>query len=167
MSQWRYINVPLPLPHASIIYNMSSIKCRGKSIATETEQMDTIMFGSARDSTHPVTTTINKLETRISEAKKVLDGIAVPRLHQSQECLSFHLLQHRCQTLTSALCTLTSSTSQLPPIGHSLESANATLQQYLENSQTIEVHDYIHVHVTYTCIIASVLHFYFHNIYAQ
>ena len=61
--------------------------------------------------------------------RKVLDGIAVPRLSKCRECLTFHLLRHRCQSLTSALSTLTSSTAQLPPIGHSLQSANSTLQK--------------------------------------
>ena len=113
--------------------------CSGKTIAMETEQLDSVMFGSPQGPAHPVAMTISGLESKISAARKVLDGIAVPRLSKCRKCLTFHLLRHRCQSLTSALSTLTSSTAQLPPIGHSLQSANSTLQRYTENNQKLEV----------------------------
>lgn len=103
------------------------------------EELDFAMFGMARGSTHPVTTTVNQLETKILEAKNMLDEVALPRLQQSQECLDYHLLQHRSQSLTSALYTLMSSTAQLLPVGHSLESAESTLQKHNENNQRLEV----------------------------
>ena len=109
------------------------------------------MFGSARGPTHPVNETINKLETRIVEARKVLDDVAVPRLRQHQECLDYYLLQLRCQSLTSALSTLTSATAQLPPIGHSLQSASTTLQKYTENHQTLQVNLCMYMYM-YVCV---------------
>lgn len=105
----------------------------------ETEQLDAVMFGSAHGPAHPVATTISQLESRIRKARQVLDGVVVPRLSKCQQCLSFHLLQHRCHSLTSALSTLTSSTTQLPQIGNSLLSAASTLQRYTENNQRLEV----------------------------
>ena len=113
---------------------------RGETIAMETEQLDSVMFGSTQGPAHPVTVTISGLESKISAARRALDGIAVPQLSKCRECLTFHLLRHRCQSLTSALSTLTSSTAQLPPIGHSLTSANSTLQRYTENNQKLEVY---------------------------
>ena len=106
----------------------------------------------ARGPTHPVTATISDLESRVAAARKVLDGIAVPRLSKCQECLTFHLLRHRSQSLTSALSTLTSSTAQLPPIGHSLQSASSTLQRYTENSQKLEVSGGQTASLSCTCI---------------
>ena len=129
---------------------------RGKIIAVETEQLDSVMFGSPRGPAHPVTMTISQLETRVNQAKRVLSGLAAPRLSQHRDCLSFHLLKHRCDTLTSALRTLTSNVSQLPPIGHSLSSANPTLQEYTENSQRLEVGVWVNFkngpNLYYTCI---------------
>ena len=112
---------------------------RGKGISAETEQLDAVMFGSAHGPAHPVTVTVSQLETRITEARQALDGIASSLLSKSRQCLSFHLLRHRCDSLTSALGTLTSSTTQLPPIGHSLPSASSALQRHTENNQRLEV----------------------------
>ena len=105
----------------------------------ETDQLDSIMFGSTRGAVHPTTTAIGQLETRMLEAKKVLDEVAVSQLRRCQECLDYHLLQHRSHTLSSALQNLTTSTAQLPPIGHSLPSAESALQKHTENSQRMEV----------------------------
>lgn len=112
---------------------------RGKTVAMETEQLDFVMFGTVCGPTHPVTVAINQLKAKIWEAKNTLDEVALPRLQQRKECLDYHLLQHRSQSLTSALFTLTSSTAQLPPVGHSLQSAESTLQKHNENNQRLEV----------------------------
>jgi hypothetical protein len=121
-----------------LIETSDTLLAGGETIAMETEQLDSVMFGSTQGPAHPVTVTISGLESKISAARRALDGIAVPQLSKCRECLTFHLLRHRCQSLTSALSTLTSSTAQLPPIGHSLTSANSTLQRYTENNQKLE-----------------------------
>ena len=97
------------------------------------------MFGSAPDSAHPVVVIVNELEVKMTEAGEALEAVARPRLKQLRDCLDYHLLQQRAHTLTSALHTITTSISQVSPVGHSLSSAETVLQQQNNNHQKLQV----------------------------
>ena len=97
------------------------------------------MFGSAPDSAHPVVVIVDELEVKMTEAGEALEAVARPRLKQLRDCLDYHLLQQRAHTLTSALHTITTSISQVSPVGHSLSSAETVLQQQNNNHQKLQV----------------------------
>ena len=72
---------------------------RGRSIAKQTNQLDLQLFGSFPGSDsgaiHPVITTVEELVRRMEVSHQETDMVAVPRLHQLQDCLQGHLLYQR------------------------------------------------------------------------
>lgn len=117
----------------------NDIAIRARSVARETEQLDSIMFGSTPGPTHPVVVIVDELEVKMTEAGEKLEGVVRPRLKQLKDCLDYHLLQQRAHTLTSALHTITTSISLVSPVGHSLSSAETVLQQQNNNHQKLQV----------------------------
>ena len=76
---------------------------RGRSIAKDTEQLDSEMFGSStHGSAHPVSVKVEGLLKRLDSLMSVMLGVATPRLGQRKDCLQFHLLQQRANKVSQS-----------------------------------------------------------------
>lgn len=69
---------------------------KGRSLAVETEESDSLMFGRGpTDSAHPATVKVEGVVSLMSQAHDKMEGVVNPRLQRLKEVHQFHSLKHK------------------------------------------------------------------------
>ena len=75
-----------------LVTSHDELVAMGRSIAKETEQLDSELFGRT---THPVGVKVERFVERLESSVSKMHVVAAPRLQERKDCLQFHLLQQR------------------------------------------------------------------------